>query len=207
MHVTQKKILQLSKQVDLEQLTLRRIGELIGESHPQSVKYHLDQLEKKGLIRAKNDETLLSIPVMGNANAGPATFLAEDNIERVLRVSRRLCPTQIEKKVQTGDVFALEAVGDSMNRAAGIPGGTVDEGDYVLVDRSTRSPRSGNYIVSIIDGAANIKRFVHGGDKVLLLSESSAKYPPIIIHPDDDYYVAGKIVQVLKMPRFSKDEN
>lgn len=205
MHPTQKKILDLSKQVDIDQLTLRRVGELIGERHPQTVKYHLDQLKAKSLI-GNEDSVLLSVPVMGSANAGPASFLAEDNIEHVLRISRRLVPKGVVKKIENGYVFALQVVGDSMNRA-GIVGGPIVEGDYVLVDKSNQSPVNGDYIVSLIDGAANIKRFAVGQGKVVLSSESSRDYPPIIVHPDDSYFVAGKVAQVVKMPDLSEDSS
>lgn len=49
-HPIQVKLLELAGKEDLNKLTLREIGERVGLLHPQSVKHHLQQLEKKGLL-------------------------------------------------------------------------------------------------------------------------------------------------------------
>ena len=90
-----------------------------------------------------------------------------------------------------------------MNRAD-IKGEAINEGDFVIVDTEVKKPANGDYILSIIDGAANIKK-INIDEKhhqVILLSESSKDYPPIFIHEKDldCYYVAGKILQVIKKP-------
>ena len=51
MHTIQEKLLKLSETKNLGQMTLREIGSFIGETSPQKVKHHLQQLEKRGLIR------------------------------------------------------------------------------------------------------------------------------------------------------------
>ena len=67
-----------------------------------------------------------------------------------------------------------------------------------------RNVKTGDYILSIISGLANIKRFTE--DKihrqVVLQSESSQFFPPIHIHEDDmdEYLVNGKVVEVIKQP-------
>ncbi len=45
-HPEQRKILELIQTEDIGQLTLREIGRRIGVEHPQTVKYHLLQLEQ-----------------------------------------------------------------------------------------------------------------------------------------------------------------
>ena len=50
MHYIQESILKLVDEHNLGVMTLREIGELIGEKYPQKIKHHLDQLEKKQLI-------------------------------------------------------------------------------------------------------------------------------------------------------------
>src|SRR3990167_2573345 len=121
MHVIQRKLLEASGNKSFENLTLREIGQLIGLEHPQMIKHHLSQLVKKGLLDSKYRSLnidrsvttrLISIPVLGSANCGEPTRLAEENLEGYLRVS-----TSLLQDGSTGDLFALKAVGDSMNKA------------------------------------------------------------------------------------------
>ena len=53
-------------------------------------------------------------------------------------------------------------------------------------------------------GMANIKKFFLDREnrQVVLMSESTKDFPPIYIHEDDEFMVNGKVVQVIKKPRF-----
>ncbi|OGN27627.1 MAG: hypothetical protein A2941_01385 [Candidatus Yanofskybacteria bacterium RIFCSPLOWO2_01_FULL_49_17] len=194
-------------------MSLREIGRLIGISAPQIVKHHLLQLEKNGFIQmdrlakvmvktrpgafSGGRASLLAIPIYGTANCGPATAYAEQEVEGYLRVSGKL----LSKKK---GVFAVKASGYSMNKA-NVNGESIEDGDYVLVDPTANFIRNGDYVLSIIDGMANIKRFFRDGEneRVILLSESSASISPIFIHRDDmdRYLVNGKVIQVIKKPK------
>ena len=55
---------------------------------------------------------LLSIPIVGTANCGPATLFAEQNFEGILRVSGRLIG-----RSRPDGLYAVRADGASMNRA------------------------------------------------------------------------------------------
>lgn len=211
MHDLQKRLLLLAHTHNLSRLKLREIGELLGEKiHPQRIKHHLAQLEKKGLITADyasgkmkkvtagtdKKTNLLSIPILGNANCGPATLIAEENLQGYLKVSERFLK-------KSKDIFAIQAVGDSMNKASiGDAKLSIDNGDYVIIDCSVKAPRNNDYVLSVIDGLANIKRFVNdkNNDRIILKSESTQEYSPIFIHKDDpiEYFVNGKVIQVIK---------
>lgn len=215
MHVIQEKLLRLSKGQNLGGLKLREIGRLIGEPSPQKVKHHLLQLEKKGLIRVDRSKgliqraepgwvkgfakkaRLLSIPILGSANCGPAELFAEQNIEGYLRVS----DTLLGRRKPSG-LFALRAQGLSMNRA-NVRGKTIEDGDYLIIDSQDQTPRNGDIVVSVIDGTANIKKFVRDEEnqQIALLSESTRELSPIYIHEGDDYFVNGTVVQVIKKPK------
>jgi SOS-response transcriptional repressor LexA len=208
MHPIQQNILNLARNNSENSLSLRAIGKFIGEKSAQKVKHHIEQLESKGLI-VYNRETktlkaiksghggssdLLAIPILGAADAGPAIQFAEENLEGYLRISQKLVP---RKK----GLFAIRVFGNSMNRAS-IDGRTIDDGDYVIIDPNDKMPGNGDCVLSVIDGVANIKRF-HWDSKnqqVVLSSESTKKYPPIYIHPDElsTYLINGKVVSVLK---------
>ncbi|MFO1518798.1 MAG: S24 family peptidase [bacterium] len=209
MHKLQKALLELVSKRDLAGMTLREIGEFIGEPHPQKIKHHLGQLKAKGFLSAENQPVgasagkikvsplgFLSIPILGAANCGEAQLFADEFFEGYLQVSPSMVPKRKE-------LFAVKAVGSSMNRA-NVEGKTIDEGDYVIVDRGETKPKDGDYVLSIVGGQANIKRFVKdtANKQILLLSESSQDLPPIYIHFKDlsHYHVNGKVVQVIKKP-------
>ncbi len=210
MHKIQESLLLLADKKNLGVMTLREMGELVGERFPQKIKHHLTQLEKKGLLKidkrrgiiekavgGKIEGTqLISIPILGTANCGPATFFAEQNYQGYLKISSSLL-----KRKQ--NVYAIKADGISMNRA-NIAGNAIDDGDYLIVDPSHTEPHDGEIIVSVFDDVANVKRFRHdkANDRVVLLSESSVDFPPIFIHENDPFQVAGKVVQVIKKPQF-----
>lgn len=210
MHPIQKKILLLISSKPLAGLSMRQIGFMVGVDHPQLIKHHIEQLEKKGLIKydkinktltslqsGQSDSTLLSLPIYGAANCGEATHFADNYIEGYLKVSKNLLK-------KTRDVIILEASGDSMNAAKINGQQNIEDGDYVVVDTEYRNPQNGDYVVSIIDGMANIKKFFFDREnhQIALVSESTKKYSPIFISPDEaeNYSVSGKVIQVIKKP-------
>lgn len=216
MHPIQEKIFRLAKGRNIGDIPLRKIGELIGGASPQQVKHHIGQLEKKRLLKVDKNKRLIElipsgqvesqmsnaklllIPILGVANAGPATALADENIEGNLMVSSNI----LNSKSASG-LFALRVSGPSMNQAK-IGEKVIEDGDYVVVDRRLTAPNDRDIVVSIINGMANIKRFRNDpeNNQIVLLSESSQFFPPIYIHPNDDYLVNGKVVQVIKKPKF-----
>lgn len=201
MHPIQKKLNELSQTHDLRALGLRQIARMIGETHPQKVKHHMQKLgilpPASGTRASAAQSRLISIPLLGLANCGVAAVYADAQSSEVLQVSKRILPAV------AGNFFALQAVGDSMN-TANISGNSIEDGDYVIIDPSQKNFENGDYVVSIINGLANIKKFTKdsGSKQVVLLSESTKKYPPIYIHPEDMayYQTSGKVVAVLKAP-------
>lgn len=216
MHIIQQKLLNLAENHNLADLTLRKIGELIGETgSPQKIRHHLDQLIGKGLLAMSPDgqkikkikqgvdknSKIVSLPIRGSANCGQALLFADDYIEGYLKVSLSLLGSSLANKIK--DLFVLRAVGNSMNRAA-INGKNIEDGDFVIVDKNVANPQSGEYVVSAIEGAANIKKFYLDAKnhQIILLSESSQDFPPTYIHTKDytDYLVCGRVVGVMKKP-------
>lgn len=212
MHQIQEKILQLVDKENVGKMTLRAIGDAIGEPNkPQKIKHHLDQLAKKGLIKvdknkdiiervkrgAVEEGKLIAVPILGSANCGEALCIGEENFQGNLYVS-----TSLLDRVK--NIFAVKAVGQSMNRAKVKGRTSINDGDYVIVDSSAAKPNNGDYVLSTIDGMMNIKRFYRDTDnnQIILVSESVQDLAPIYIHENDfvDYMVNGKVVQVLKKP-------
>lgn len=218
MHEIQQELLRVAQEKNLGQYTLREIGSFIGEASPQKVKHHLMQLQTKGLIKIdrmkgvikktkqewerslSGNTKLLTIPILGAVNAGPAQIFAETNIEGFLRVSSSLLAPVRTREPR---FFALKVSGPSMNKAK-IDGKRIEDGDYVIVDVTDKHVRNGDIVLSIIDGMANIKRFFldKANNQVVLVSDSTKEFPPIYIHEDDDFMINGKVVQVIKKPKF-----
>ena len=210
MHNIQEKLLQVMQNKNLNGMTLREIGEMIGEKFPQKVKHHLDQLQKRGLVKidktkktimksiggAIKNTQLISIPIVGAANCGPATIFANENIEGYLKISKTIL-----RKFK--NIFAIRAQGLSMNRAM-VGGNTIEDGDYLLVDSDQTSPSSGDIVLSVIDDMANIKKYVwdEANNQIVLVSESTKDIPPIYIHEDDSFMINGKVIQVIKKPKY-----
>lgn len=213
MHKMQAKLLQRAREGKLNKKTLEDIGQLIGGESPQLVHYHLGQLAKRGLIKldpanrriepigsvgGSKKDSLRAIPILGSANAGEATAFAEEAPEGFLHVSRSLVPSR-------GKLFALKVVGNSMNRAVlGEKGKSIDNGDYAIVDANVTIPKNGDYVLSVIDDAANIKRYIRdeANHQIILVSDSTEEHHPIFIDLDDvsdgHYFVNGRVVDVMK---------
>lgn len=216
MHPIQRQLLELAKYVNLARLSLREMAVRIGlpDESPQKVKHHLQQLQKKGLLTIDRDgdvmratvepsfaanpgmtkETLFAIPIVGAANCGPATLYADQNIEGILRVSRRL----VQRSSPDG-LYALKADGASMNRAQ-IGGRSIEDGDYVIVDSNEKTPRPNDIVVAIVDGKATIKKFIvdKPNNQIVLRAQSLFDYEPIHLHPEDDFNISGKAIAVIK---------
>jgi SOS-response transcriptional repressor LexA len=192
-------------------VSLRQIAKFIdAEGKPQVVKYHLRQLEKAGLVQLNFDKGVIkpvrkglvnsvrslfySLPIVGAANCGPATVFADERIEGYLKVSTKLLPHRKES------LYALVADGDSMNQAQVRKGITIEDGDFVVVDSSQKSPKDGDIVVAVIDRMATIKRYREDkkNDRLVLEAKSSEKYLPIFIHEGDDFTISGKVVEVIK---------
>lgn len=217
MHLIQQKILKLLDAGPIENMSLREIGERVGaSSSPQQVKHHLEQLATKGFLRIDKKRNriektgsalvggLIALPIMGSANCGEATFFADDHIEGYLHVTKSVLGA-LASRIK--DLFVLRAVGPSMNRAQ-VAEETIEDGDYVVIDKSQRKPTEGRCVVSVIAGVANIKK-LHVDTKrqqIVLISESNQNLPPIYVHPDDldDYLIAGTVVKVMKQPNEEK---
>lgn len=216
MHIIQQKLLNLAKESNLAGLTLRKIGELISEpGSPQKIKHHLDKLMEKGLLIMSGDGKILkpasggidkkskivSLPIVGSANCGEALIFADQKVEGYLKISLKILGEKFRSKLK--DLFVLRAVGDSMNRAS-VNEKTIEDGDYVIAEKIVGQPSNGEYVVSIIDGLANIKKIIidEKNKQIILKSESNLDLPPIYIHADDysNYLVCGKVIDVMKKP-------
>lgn len=212
MHIIQKQLLDLiATHDDFGSYSLRKIAEMVGaEGKPQTAKYHLQQLEKDGMIQMNLEAGVIklvkrgyakasaspiySLPVVGSANCGPATIFAEQNVDQYLKISSSLLPRN------KSNLYALIADGDSMNKAEVESGKVIESGDFVLVDSEYKNYKKGDIVVAVIDGLATIKRYREDKENkmIVLEADSTHKYLPIFIHEGDDFQISGKVVGIIK---------
>lgn len=188
--------------------TMREIGEAVGLSSPSSVKYQLQVLEEKGLLRRDPISTraieivdddyaptsmqglVVStrdgaenveptlVPIVGRIAAG-GPILAEQSIEDVYPLPKQL--------VGDGQLFLLHVVGDSMIDAA------ICDGDYVVV-RSQADAENGEIVAAMLEGEATVKTLRKTQDGPWLMPAND-NYSPI---DGAHAQILGKVTAVLR---------
>jgi repressor LexA len=175
--------------------SVREIGEAVGLSSSSTVHNHLNQLERRGLIKrdASKSRTVqlvqekeiddmrrnaVAVPIVGHVAAG-VPILAEQNVEDHLMLS-----PDIAKE----GWFLLKVRGDSMINAA------ILDGDLVLV-RPRQEANNGDIVVALIDDEATVKRFHREGSRVELIAENP-DYAPIV---PDQLSILGDVRGVIRV--------
>jgi repressor LexA len=177
--------------------SVREIGEAVGLSSSSTVHNHLNQLERRGLIKrdpsksrtvqlvsdisvAEERRNAVSVPIVGNVAAG-SPILAEQNIEDHVLLS-----ADIAKE----GFFLLRVRGDSMINA-----GILND-DLVLV-RPQHEASNGSIVVALVDGDATVKRFEKADGHVKLIAENPA-YEPIVTN---NVSLVGQVRGVIRLFR------
>jgi repressor LexA len=160
--------------------TVREIGEAVGLKSSSTVHFHLNVLQKMGLIerdgsltraiRARDtssDQPALPArgvryaPLVGRVAAGEPIFAAE-NIEDTFTLPAELFPD--------GELFVLEVKGTSM-----IEDGILS-GDLVVVQRQ-ETAQNGEIVVALLEDEATVKRFYRHDGEIELRPANSTMEP------------------------------
>jgi len=186
--------------------SLREIMKEINVNSTSTVKYYLDKLEEKGLIRRasninraieivkkdedilkvktvkQNDEsltTLTKIPLIGEVAAG-TPILAEENYEEVYEFSENL----FAKK---GEIFMLTVKGDSMINAG------IYNRDKIVVKKQNYANNT-DIVVAMLNGSATVKRFFKEENRVRLQPENDTMKPIYCVDVD----ILGKVIGLIR---------
>lgn len=162
-----------------------------------TVQDYLKVLEKKGYIQRSSkardieildnagieapDKETVRLPIVGQVAAG-SPILAEENLEGHMRVDRSI--------VRSKDAFLLRVRGTSMINAH------IMDGDMVVVTPQ-RTCEDGEIAVCLIDGEATVKRF-YKRKRYIELKPENDSMEPIIVKKDEPFYLAGRVVGVLR---------
>lgn len=184
--------------------SVREIGDAVGLKSPSSVHAQLSTLEDKGMLRRDPTKpraldldpstpawgeapTSMSrqVPLVGEIAAGAPT-LAEQSVESVFPLPSDL--------VGDGTLFMLRVRGDSMIEAG------VFDGDYVVV-REQPSVEQGEMCAALIEDEATVKFFRRTPVGHVYLDPANEHYEPILVRPDDESRIMGKVTAVLRAVR------
>lgn len=174
------------------------------EESLKSIMQVIESLEKKNLIKRdeqkriylvenenySNLQNVIALPLYGLASCGEALAYADGSAaDDFLQISKNLFYKSDLKKL-----FAVKALGDSMNKAG------INDGDYVVFEKTDGDEDfNGKTVVAVINGMATIKRFKKLGEGVIgLFPESTNKtHHPIYISETDSIMIAGIFRKVL----------
>ena len=174
--------------------TVRELMEQLDVSSTSTVKYYLDKLEEKELIKRscnknraieinrpkmKSDVNVKKVPLIGEVAAGKP-ILAFENYEDIYEISDNIFNT-------SGEMFMLTVKGDSMVNA-----GIYDK-DKIVV-RKQNTAFNSEIVVAMINGSATVKRFYKEDDVVRLQPENDYMQPIY----SKNVVILGKVVGLIR---------
>jgi len=175
--------------------TIREIGDALGISSTNGVRYVLQALVRKGYIRrrplvSRGIEVvagrprghMVTVPLVGRVAAGEP-ILAEENIEDFFFLDSSF--------LTSGQVFALRVQGESMKDVG------ILDGDIVFA-RQQSTAEKGEIVVALIGEEATVKRFYPENGRVRL-EPANPDYGPIVVDKKaPGFRVAGKVVGLIR---------
>ncbi len=172
--------------------TIREISDFF-EISVKGAYDHIKALEKKNRIHCNSNrsrtievldkddeenETVVSIPLLGNVAAGLPLF-AEENYDGEVKVP--------EHFVKSGKHFALNVRGESMKDA-----GILDGDIAIFQQRQTAD--NGDIVVATVDEAVTLKRFYKEKNRIKLKAENP-DFPPIYTQ---NVRILGKLAHLIR---------
>ena len=179
--------------------SIRELMKEVGVASTSTIKYYLERLEERKLIRRdinknraievvknyyeKGELPKKRIPLLGEVAAGQPIF-AFKNYEEVYEVSDNLFGTSSE-------VFMLTIRGDSMINAG------IFEKDKIVVKKQ-RYAENGEIVVAMINGSATVKRFYKVDEYIRLQPENDYMKPIYCC----DVKILGKVIVFIRNFQF-----
>jgi len=176
--------------------TLEEIGRHFALASLATVHKHLQNLERKGLIRrlpnqsralevtpaAGTEARAVAVPLLGRVAAGQPIEPVET--DETLNLPEEL--------LGRGETFALRVHGDSM-----VEDGILD-GDIVVLEACSTAD-NGATVVALVRGEATVKRFFRQRDRIRL-EPANERLEPIVARADE-VDIRGEVIAVLRRYR------
>ncbi len=174
--------------------SVREIAERFGFSSTNSVRNHIDALERKGCLSRKggarglelNDEFMVTedapvgIPLVGRVAAG-CPITAAENLDGYVTMENLFS--------QPDRLYALKVQGDSMIDVG------IWDGDYVII-REQQQVENGEIGVAIINEEATVKRIYKKGNRFELVPANELYKPIVVDLETTSFRIGGKVVGV-----------
>jgi len=198
LHQTQQLLLQLLKNNIDNPLTIRELGQQLGEDSAGVVHHHIVQLEKKGYLKRnpenpkdyvlmdEPDKAVVYLNKYGLAKCGPGgDILSGRPIDRVPIASSIL-------RFPASEAFIVEATGDSM-----IP--KIIEGDTIIVKKQNYAEHN-ELIVCVLNEQPMVKQYFSMNGIVCLRSRNEDKlnHPDIAVTYSDELKIEGLVKNILR---------
>jgi len=182
--------------------TIEELKNLLHQKSKRGVTQYLEVLEKKWFlsrgewyrsIRLGNSvgmQTTMNIPILWYANAGTPLAVAESNDYGTLPISKSLI------KWNEKNHFVLRVSGSSMNEQI-VNGKTIDNGSYVLIEKTNVNLNESDAFLFEVDGWATLKRYKKNAQQIYLIPNSSEDHhTPIVLSEHDNVHASWKVVDV-----------
>lgn len=178
--------------------TYREIQAHLNIRSINTIKYYIDKLEERELIRRdpnkkrtleltdsnagrwKKNADLVKLPLLGHI-AGGLPILAEENMEANYCISKEFFGTE-------QDLFMLKVVGESMRDA-----GIADKDTIVAKVQNTAE--DGDIVVARTESGTTVKKFYREKNGYRLQPQNSSHFP--IFVPSVE--ILGKVIAVIKL--------
>jgi SOS-response transcriptional repressor LexA len=169
-----------------------------------SLVQYIRALEEKGFLQnfkkergirllSETVKNFIAIPLLGNANCGEALSFADDYAEDRINISKEYI------NGDQNDYFFVKATGNSMDKSK------INDGDLVLIKKTRDKPQPNDVVVVVVNGLGAIKKFQEvDGVPVLLPDSTNAEHKPIILHPEDQINICGKIEKIFNFSAMEK---
>ena len=172
LHPIQEKLLQVLRDVPEGGYSLGQLKDAVDAKHKSQIVHHIEQLEKKGLLKQdpdnsekfivfasdKPEEKFFFLPLLALGACGKGLDNEQNVIER-MPVRSSMIPGKVK------ETFLVQADGDSMKPR-------INHGDILVVEefRSGMPEPQNKIVVCEVNFETKIKRYSKSGDTVALES-------------------------------------
>jgi repressor LexA len=176
--------------------TLEEIGRHFSLSSLATVHKHLQNLERKGLIRRlPNRSRALELTARPRATARAVTVPLLGRVAAGTPIEPVEVPETVtlpEELLGRGETYALRVRGDSM------VGEGILDGDLVVVE-ARRDAENGATVVALVRGEATVKKLHRERNRIRLIP-ANERLKPIVARPDE-VEIQGEVIAVLRRYR------
>lgn len=176
-----------NKQVINEEFNIKEKYKFFDLKHRRNFDFSIENtgFEEKvlGELDEKySDDELEQIPVFNNIAAGEPILISPEQQDTF---------TLPKYWVKGGNKkFILKVKGNSMIKA------NINDGDLVVIEQ-TQAPMNGDIVAVNIEGSATLKTLSLTKTTITLLPEND-DYDPIVVTPDEEFYILGKAIGVIR---------